>query len=100
VMTDDIFGEVYAPPVAEYPAWYRPSKERPKANIHVLNGRHPLGSQLGAEASTCGTCAALYSRAKGSTYYKCTAHKISYSPATDVRLKWRGCELWEKAKGE
>lgn len=82
---------------SEWPSWYRPSKYRRTANLRVLQGRHPMGENLGPEGSTCGGCKHLFSQHYASTYHKCEISKQTKGPATDIRKKWRGCEKWEAA---
>ncbi len=65
---------------------------------NVSRGRHPMGSELHADKSTCGKCFYLYVRAMSKRHYKCgnTAHAMTSGTATDVRLGWPGCSLYEE----
>lgn len=77
----------------QYPAWYRPSKQRPKANRHVLAGRHPTGAELGPEGKRCKDCEHRLYRVM---YSKCQKMRRTGSPTTDICQRWRACELWEQ----
>lgn len=83
-----LFGELYPP-------WYTPSKERPKGNMRVFRGHHPLGLPLGPAHSKCGTCKHLHRRRLAKVYLKCALSTMSRGPASDIRVKWRGCQRWE-----
>ncbi len=82
------------------PSWFYMGSTTPR--IHVKNvwaGRHPLGNELGPEASRCRTCKHLIKDPYHSkTFYKCEKSNITHGAATDVKLKWRGCVLWEQGQ--
>lgn len=66
----------------------------------IANGTHPVTRlRLVDNGQTCGNC--VHSGAQGGvagTYYKCGAQNGRYitgGPATDIRLKWPACVLWE-----
>ena len=65
----------------------------------VANGYHPLNQRkLRAEGGTCGDCARLVSRSYDKTYHKCDLGPISRGEATDVRLRWPACVLYEECR--
>ena len=64
-------------------------------NRAVLRGLHPLGLPLGPAASTCGTCAHRFLYSRSRSYWKCDL-RATRCAATDLRLKWRGCEMFEE----
>ena len=79
------------------PGWYRPSKSSARQNLNVARGLHPMGMRLGNlhEFASCGNCRHHVSRSYSRTYHKCSKTRQSGGPATDIRLKWPACELWE-----
>lgn len=82
------------------PSWFRAGKNTPATHIiNVNRGLHPLGSKLSdVDGATCGNCKHLTEKRMGRTYLKCTKHRITGGPATDVRKKWRACSEWEMPK--
>lgn len=81
--------------LAQYPDWYRPSKYRARSNELVLAGLHPMGALLGDPDTRCRTCVSLEDHGR---WKKCARARQTRGPATDVRLKWRGCQHWEAAE--
>lgn len=77
---------LFAIPEVEYPDWYTPSNSRKAANIHVIQGRHPTGHELG-RVGTCGGC----KYRNGHRFKKCSKSKATNGPATDIVAKWAGC---------
>ncbi len=84
-----------------WPSWFIAGKNTPRTHKkQVARGRHPLGQELGGEATKCGTCEHCWIDPWHSKrYYKCAKVTMTSGPATDVRLKWRGCVLWEERTG-
>jgi hypothetical protein len=82
------------------PHWFSVGKTTPEQQLrNVRAGRHPLGSPLATEnrvnmEKRCGNCQHLYEHRVGGTYFKCTAHKMTHGPASDVRKKWPACDKW------
>ena len=74
-------------------------QQRHKAALAA--GVHPLTKYpLRTDGTRCGTCA--FVRVQGmtnGTYYKCAKAAYSRGPATDLRLRWPACVLYE-AHGE
>ena len=54
----------------------------------VKHGRGPEGVK-------CKTCRHILAEGYNRTYYKCARRAISRSSATDHRLKWSACRLYE-----
>jgi len=84
-----------------WPGWFcspdGPGKTIPKAHSkRVRQGLHPLGQELGPEGSTCKTCEHMRRiRYKAGKYNKCDKAKWTHGPATDLKLRWRGCALFK-----
>ena len=68
------------------------------AELPAAPPRHPLnGMPLRGDNETCGTCAFSYPAPGGSRYYwKCLKWRYSHGRATDLRLKWPACSLWQE----
>ncbi len=80
-----------------YPDWFFAGKNTPFTHCrNVARGRHPMGHELGPEESRCGTCKHVFVRQCSKTYFKCEKCRVTCGSATDIRLKWRGCALWEE----
>lgn len=68
-------------------------------NDSLARGLHPAtGQRLAGNGETCGTCAHhnhydYHNRA----YNKCAKHRLgeSHSAASDIRVSWPACALWE-----
>lgn len=85
----------------DLPEWFTAGKTTPKAHVrNVRLGRHPFGDKLtDIDGATCGNC--RFQRVfdyHGQTYHKCTLNHNTHGPATDLRVKWRGCDKWEKGE--
>lgn len=81
----------------EWPPWFTAGKNTPHIHcVNVSRGLHPFGGPLGPEESRCGQCAHVVGVQAAKTYWKCEKHKPWTSGlATDVRMRWRGCSLFE-----
>lgn len=92
----DEWGDPAQPP--DWPQWFRAGKTAVRLHcVRVAQGRHPMGDELGPEESRCGTCRSLREHRVGKVYWKCDkVRPWTGGLATDVRLKWRGCRLWEE----
>lgn len=92
-------GELRVAPEFHWPAWFRRRKNTPRTYLdRVGRGRHPLGARLGPEASSCGACKSRRIGHNNSNrrYWKCDlARPWTSGLATDLTLRWRGCELFE-----
>jgi len=64
------------------------------AGIHPTSRRKLLGGD-----AVCGTCAHCVANRQTRTYWKCAKVFMTGGPATDVRLSWPACVLWEKEGG-
>lgn len=71
-----------------------------RAQERIVLGVHPLaGRKLADNGETCGSCGLAvrldyHSRA----YWKCEAENhryVTHSEATDIRLYWPACRLWQ-----
>ena len=49
----------------------------------------------GLASDTCGSCKWLVKHEYQRTYYKCQKRGDTSSAATDHRVGWRACALWE-----
>jgi hypothetical protein len=97
----DIFGAEH-PAVAARPAdrsrWHEDYKHR-QARL-LRDGKHPMnGLPLRAEGGTCGDCAHLVRKKWAGTYFKCRKGDNTNGSATDIRLRWPACEMWERETG-
>lgn len=62
----------------------------------VAMGLHPLtGKPLAGNGKKCQTCAHLRVKQMGGRYYKCLQVPLTSGPATDVRVRWPACTLYE-----
>lgn len=50
---------------------------------------------LADNGKTCKTCRYLVCRSQSAKWYKCQKWRMSMSVATDIRLKWPACKLYE-----
>jgi hypothetical protein len=54
----------------------------------------------GPKGKTCKTCHYLIkTKYHGKVYYKCDWRGITASAASDIRLKWNACRLYEEQDG-
>lgn len=84
----DVFGNLTEPP--EPP----PTGRAPYKTMQELHG-------IKEGNDTCKTCKhCLKERYHGRTYYKCESWIISNSAATDIRLKNKACNKYEKEISE
>lgn len=78
-----------------WPVWFYPGKNTPQTlKDHVARGLHPFGWKLGSDLSSCRTC--LQVQYRDTKFKKCGLMKSTHGAATDVKLKWRGCEHWDE----
>lgn len=61
--------------------------------IHPATGRWVI--LVGA---TCGTCAHHFVHRMGKRYHKCE-YTATRGPASDIRVGWPACTLWEAGDG-
>lgn len=80
-------------------------RARTRKNNEILAaGRHPatrlrlLPHPEGLSPRTCGECLHHVAVGHSRTYHKCDVSRlgISASAASDIRLKWPACELFEE----
>jgi hypothetical protein len=91
----DLWGKPIKPPIL--PDWFSIGSTVPRTHTsNVVRGLHPFGHDLGPETSRCRTCKHVTRRQYASSYLKCAKSLQSSGLATDVRLKWRGCVMWEE----
>lgn len=83
------------------PAWYSPNPSAGRFNRNVRAGLHPIGLRLGDPGNTCGDCRFFHRTGERHTrsFFKCGKYRDTRSQATDVRGKWRSCELFEERCG-
>lgn len=64
-------------------------------------GVHPAtGAPLARNGETCGTC--LWSwihRHNSRNYWKCAEVPATRGAATDIRLSWPACTMWQSGRG-
>lgn len=48
-----------------------------------------------SDNQSCETCEHLVTRSSNRTYYKCGLVPITAGAASDIRISWPACELWE-----
>lgn len=78
-----------------WPRWFTPSKSQPTCARNVARGLHPTGVPLGDAGECCGTCEHRVLRAWSKRWWKCAKGRMSRCAASDIRLKWRACSMWE-----
>lgn len=65
-------------------------------------GQHPnpcvRKHGFGPEGVRCVSCSRLSNHVRGRRYYKCELRGVTHSPATDHRVSWDACALYEAAK--
>ncbi len=79
----------------------KPSASRKlRAMARIQAGFHPFGFPLKKPASEkCRGCRfAVRKNGGGQKFWKCEKSKMTSGPATDLRLKWPACILWEAEK--
>lgn len=81
-METNLFGE-------EVPTPNRPAKHGPTPHQQMLR---VYGQKCGY---TCRDCKNLIALGRNATYYKCEKYGVTSSAATDWRLKYAACGLWE-----
>lgn len=64
--------------------------------LHQSGRELAVGDHPGA-GHTCGDCAHHYVRKFAHTYHKCDLVPATRGPATDIRVAWPACEMWEEA---
>ena len=80
----------------EHQAWIALQEENKKKY-----GGNPLAQKHGAgpEGTKCKTCKHLtYNHGAHKKYYKCRCRGITCGPATDHRVNWPACKLYEEAQ--
>lgn len=92
-MGKDLFGNEVAEPFSASHG----SMNTAVARNRIACGWHPFGRKLREpRGETCGTCKHKTSHQPGANiYHKCELRGVTSGPATDLRLKWPACELWE-----
>lgn len=74
-------------------------RRRTLANANLLaSGVHPATRRPLAGEGTCGTCAHAGRWSNGNrAWWKCDLHRlgVSHSAASDIRVSWPACVLWE-----
>ena len=76
-MSDDIL------PIGDFAANFNPNP------MVIHHGRGP-------EDARCKTCRHIIAEGYNRTYYKCARRGVTLSAATDHRLKWQACRLYEQ----
>lgn len=70
-------------------------------NESLARGVHPATRKpVAANGETCGTCAHhRHYDWHNRSYHKCAKHRLgeSHSAASDIRVSWPACALWEAA---
>ena len=78
-----------------YPDWFYPGNWTPVSHkSNVLRGRHPFGSELGPASATCGECVSAYANKQSKVYWKCKKLRPTSGLGTDIRKRWRACDLF------
>lgn len=68
-----------------------PRQPRALRQMHAVHGVMGLGRE-------CRGCLHLQRASNGnSSFWKCTKYRVSAGTATDWRLSWEACGLWEDA---
>lgn len=63
--------------------------------LMLARGEHPVTHRaLANNGHTCGDCAHHFVHSVGHTFHKCDLN-ATRGPATDVRVSWPACVLWE-----
>lgn len=92
-------------PLDDYPAVEPPDASTYSRRVTLRSrtlldaGIHPATRQPVDRTKTCGTCAhATRTHHSSRPYWKCDLHRLgtSRSVASDIRVSWPGCALWEE----
>ena len=85
-------GVLFGEPTKTWPDWFTIGTSAPLAfSQRVARGRHPLGAELGPEDKKCRHCVNAVKMRK---WWKCRLVRVSSSPGSDLRLKWRACQFF------
>ena len=55
------------------------------------------GHRLAGNGETCRTCVFLVRQSQANTWFKCGKGVITGGEATDIRVGWPACVLWQSA---
>lgn len=78
----------------EYGVWVPHWPGRPKLRDCILTMYRTY--DIYVPTRRCKTCRHLWCRRLGNRYYKCLKSRVTGGPATDWRINWPACGLWEK----
>lgn len=69
-------------------------------NALIARGIHPATHRPITDQATCNTCSHHIVARHAKTYHKCAKHRLgpSHSEASDIRVSWPSCELYEPAE--
>lgn len=75
------------------------SRRTARNNALLARGVHPATHRPTTDAGCCGDCAHHVIARLSRTYHKCARHVLgtSNSDASDIRVGWPSCELYEPA---
>ena len=95
-MPDEIGTFTLNDPLREMLHGESPDRRRTaRAKVLLSQNIHPLTMRpLAQNGETCGTCAHHWVHQRSKRYHKCDL-KDSSSAATDIRVSWPACQLWE-----
>lgn len=108
-VTAELFPDVPRTPEPEPEPQLSPDRRRTirrrqllEQGVHPTTRRPLLRLTLPDNPATCATCDHVTSWRLARTYWKCQRAPggLTGGPATDVRLSWPACDLWEPAGDE
>lgn len=90
-------GDLPTPPAFEKLS--RGAKLTLARKLMLERGMHPAtGRKLADKGETCKSCRHLCAFGGARSYYKCDLTTMTHGPATDIRVRWPACVLWEAVK--
>jgi hypothetical protein len=89
---------LFDPDPADQPQPLSADRGRTLKRLQLLQrGIHPATRHPLQPEHVCGTCAF---RRKVNSWHKCLKAGASSSAATDIRVSWPACDLWEADAGK
>jgi hypothetical protein len=92
---------LFDPGPSDPPVKLSEDRRRTLKRLQLLErGIHPATKRPVWAEHVCGTCTFHVVRSRSQSWHKCTKAGLSSSAATDIRVSWPACDLWEADAGK